>query len=247
MRKLIATLLFIFWPRLVLAPAQRAIFFAQNHSASALPATVAGGCATLSPSVSTTVSCTVSGATAGQLLVVEFSFYDNHTITLTDSNTGTVALVTLSSGGYPTIWHGAFEDYVYVIKNIGAGTHVVTATDSASPASQPWIQAVLVNGASTTSPIDSATSIATSSNTIVGGSVTTTSANELMLAFCELKSSSDPISPSNSPQTMTVLQTVAAGFLVGSATAATTGTNYMQCIDTNSYYDDAVIDLMAIH
>jgi hypothetical protein len=45
---------------------------------------------------------------------------------------------------------------------------------------------------------------------------------------------------------MTLPQTAARGFLVGLATAATAGPNYMQCVDAASCGDDAVIDLEAI-
>jgi hypothetical protein len=210
-------------------------------------AIVAGGCSAKAASAINTVTCTVATTTAGQSMIVNFDFFDNHTITLTDTCGGTISLISVSPP-FPLVWNGIFEDYTYEITNVSASTNcVVTATDTNTPGSNPWIHAILVGGCTSVCGADVASAVQTTSvNTIPSTPITTSVANELILTFCAISNQGDPIGISNSPQAMTLLFQPSAGILAGSSVAATAGSNFTQCVDTNSFSETAAITTVAV-
>jgi hypothetical protein len=211
-------------------------------------ATVTQSCAIQETTNTSIASCSVP-TTAGQLVLTNFNFFDTHTINVTSSCGGTLSLVPVTPP-FPDIWNDIFYDYVYAFTNVNANANcIITATDTATPGSTPWISVVAIGGCVSLCGVDTASSMTTNStsiNTIVATSINTTVANELIITFSALKNQSDSISPSNSPQPMTVLRQPSSGILVASSVAAVAGPNFTQCIDTFSFGDNAVHDIVSV-
>lgn len=252
LRKLVATLLLLLWPGCLLTPAyaQRAVLFGQNYPLVVTGSVLyANGCAALAASALTTVGCTIAGVATGTTIVVQATYQDNHTVTLTDNggSTNIVVLSPTSGGAIPVLWgSGTFQEWIWVIHNAASGSHVLLATDSTSPGQPPWITAISATGANTTSPVDQSSVTASVSNTITATSITTASGGELLVTFCSIGGSGhpDPVSPSNTPQTMTQRQSAVNYSIGATSTAASSGSNFTQC--TQTFGDNAVIDLIAL-
>jgi hypothetical protein len=180
MRRIIATLLFIFWPGLVLSPAQRSVFFAQNRpvasTGGSTPAYSGLNCSSGGNGV-TTLNCTVTGVAAGSAIIVGTSWYNGTTTapTIVDSAGGTAystAVQNFNSNGFIV---GA------VIPNVSAGSHTITVTWNGTVSYVP-IAVQVFTGLNTTSSV-----LVTSSGIANGGSstppcatVTTTTPNQLV-------------------------------------------------------------------
>jgi hypothetical protein len=228
----------------------QAIFLGQNRSVGPqhpiASATVAGSCSQQMSSPVNAADCIITtGTSAGDLGIVNFTFFDNHTITPTSSCGGTLSLIAVTPA-YPNFWNGEFYTYSYKFKNLSSSSSCTfTATDTNTPGSNPWISAVVFTGCTAMCDVDQGSTLSLASNTIAATPITTSVANEMLVTFCALKAQNDPISASNTPQTMTPLRQPSSGVLVGSSVAAVAGSgNYTQC--TGTFGDVSEIDIVAI-
>jgi hypothetical protein len=126
---------------------------------------------------SSAVTITMPAAqTAGNLNVVAVMWGDT---------TSTVSSVTDSKGNVYALALGptkatGLTSAIYYAKNIAAGSNTVTVTFN-QPASFPNVNVMEYSGLSTTSPLDVASGATGSGTSASSGSVTTTSANELII------------------------------------------------------------------
>ena len=192
------------------------------------------GCASASAS-GNTVSCTITGVTAGQTILVDLGYFNASNPVLTDSNTGTIS--TILGPTVVSVLASNGSDNVWVVKNAGAGTHVLTATFSVSP-SYPGMTALLITGASTTSPIDGSSAVG---NIYPGSglcsSVTTTTPKDLLVTFVNapLGATATPLS---SPQNMTTGSGGAVPWAYGTADLA--GSNYVTWSSNGNFLCDTI-------
>jgi hypothetical protein len=175
-----------------------------------------------------TLSCDIKNVTAGETIVVNFTAYSNNFSGLTDSNTGTVAILP----GYPVAFSGGGYDYMFVIMNAGAGTHTITASADGN-FTYPTIIADVVSGASASAPIDTwnnfmSTSPAGNNVTFACGDISTTQPNELLISFVNLVGPSPSLTAGTSPQQMTISQEPVPNAGSEYGTAANPGTNHVE-------------------
>jgi hypothetical protein len=86
------------------------------------------GCSNNSSGSSSITCTTASNVTAGQTIYVNATQYASGQVaTLTDTNSGTIALILGGTNG--TTYQGEY-DWVWQITNAGAGSHTFTVADS---------------------------------------------------------------------------------------------------------------------
>jgi hypothetical protein len=186
------------------------------------------------------LTCSISNVVQGQTILVSAAQFNATTVSLTDSNTGTVEHIlgtTNYNGG------SGFSD-VWVVKNAGAGVHVLTATYSSGSTGYPSIIADVINGASLTDPIDNASASDPSGYATTCADVTTTSPNELLISFAH--NSGPTLTPGGTPQPMTVAQVVGDNDLSAYGRASAAGTTRVEWIHAGASTDVAC-DTIALH
>lgn len=203
------------------------------------------GCGAQAPPVATSLACTTaSSVTAGQTIFVNVTSYATPAPTITDSNTGTIVNVTGGTSGTTTAV--GMYDWVWAIENAGAGVHTVTVSQTSLGYGTVIVD--VLNGASTTSPVDNASAsglkIYATANC---SSVTTASANEFLLTFGNVADGNTTLTPDTTPQTMTsaYLATPAAASAYG--TGATAGTNYVGWSSSFTGGTYMTCDTIAVH
>jgi hypothetical protein len=200
------------------------------------------GCANSTNGV-TSISCTINDVPAGEIILINYTAYTNNFASVTDSNSGTVSILP----GYPVTFTGSGYDYVIVITNTGAGTHLLTIKMS-SDTSYPTMIADLISGASLTAPIDTAnnfagTTAAGGASTFNCGEVTTSTPGELLVSFANIAGASPELSAGTTPQVMTISQSGAPNAKSAYGNAATIGLNHVKwgvAAGPNNYSCDTV-------
>lgn len=145
---------------------------------------------------------TVPTTSAGGTIIVQFSNFGNPSPTLTDSNTGTIALVP----NHPVIWDGGSgAEFLWTISNAGVGDHVLSVSMTGSPVF-PSMGASVFSNTSKTSPLaTSSVLFSTVGNPpvpFVCGPVTTTVPNAFVYSTAVMAGGAN-LSPSTSPTLMT--------------------------------------------
>jgi hypothetical protein len=191
------------------------------------------------------VSCTVSGLSAGQTIYIESQWYTaSLTATMGDSN-GSTSVVS----GPTTLTTQTGGDEMWVVKNTNSGSHVLTLTLSGT-AAYPNIFAIVLSGASATSPTDSVATLKQSTGspaTLTSNGLTTTTSNEFLLVpLCGYSGGGVTISGGTSPQVMTLA--INNGNMASMyGTAVTAGTNYATCILSGTGSNATTMSLVAVH
>jgi len=193
-----------------------AVTLSSNNAAATVPAsvTVAAGATTATFTVTTTavastasatISATFNGGTKTATLTVNPSGGGTFSISGTISNAGgNAATVTLSGAASATVTASATGTYTF--SNLANGSYTVTPSKSGyifTPANT----AVTVNGANATANFTSTAQLAidktastdrsTASTSLVSPAFTTTSTNELLLAFVSSDATGAGITVSN--------------------------------------------------
>ena len=125
-----------------------------------------------------TLSVLLPSTTAGNLIVVGFDY----TGTTVDSVTDSRGNAYVQAGSEVTSPGGATAR-LYYAKNIAGGTDTITVSLADSTSSLE-VYAAEYTGADTTSPLDGSAQAAGSSSSVSSGALTTTSANDVLVAFC---------------------------------------------------------------
>lgn len=220
-----------------------AVLFA---NAVVTPAAVvtAQSCYNGSPSPTYSLSCTTPSITAGYaLLVVTNGLGSGATITIADTNTGTV--ISAYSGVNWTASANAMHSE-WVIANAGAGAHTITVSYTA-PLGYAFVAVVAISGASATSPIDSTATFASgsSSTTATCNSVTTSNSSELIIGWAQFSNGASTLSSASSPQTMTLYKPSPINYGFGYATVGGPGSQY--AVYNGSASANWMCTLLAIH
>jgi hypothetical protein len=231
-----ALLILLLSPGLLL---QQAMFFSSN-----VPQTPSFGTVSYETRCSNTAgsTCTTPSVTAGSTIYINAISFATTTATLTDNGT-TITPIT----GYPKSWYTAgATDYVWVVKNASSGTHAYVVTWGAS--SYPAMGAVVLSGASSTTPTDA---ISTYTNNALTGTmtcntVTTTEANEFLLSFGNIGGGLGMNAVGTAPQLMIAAFGNSTGDFSEYGTAVTAGSNFVE-YGTNASSSGAVCDTIAVH
>lgn len=158
------------------APLSHADLTAAQRLMGVIPAPVSGSLTIVQSQKnlnagSGTASVTVTGTTAGNLLVVVVTMSSQaFSVSSIGDNaaSGGNSYVTASAAcSYNTGWTGAAE--IWYAKNIKAGATTVTVTTNVSSSTQVWV--LEVAGANTTTPLDGTAAVA-SNATISGTTIT---------------------------------------------------------------------------
>lgn len=152
--------------------------FLLPQSLSAAPAYVQGNSA-VPQTPQTTVPVTYTAAqTAGNLNVVIVGWNDtaNSVVSISDTRLNTYLLAV-----GPTKRTAALSQSIYYAKNIAGGTNTVTVKFSGS-ANYPDIRILEYSGLDAFNPFDVAIGASGSSTTSSAGTITTTSASEVLIA-----------------------------------------------------------------
>lgn len=194
------------------------------------------------PSSGASVSCTLSGVPAGSTIYID-AYWENGVMqtSMTDSNGSPVKIIG------PTQWTDPSRfDAVWRVANATAGTHVLTSNLSGS-STYPTIIAVVLTGASLTSPEDSiatpnvvSTCAPCSSNT-----VTTSAANEFLLVFA-LPTAVGTATAGTTPQVMTAITTSYTNIIAEYGTAVVAGSNYAEITVPSSTAEGTDVELIAV-
>ncbi len=158
--------------------------FTNNYGCTSVPSitfnfsvpsalSIGNTCAVQLPASATSVSCSLTGVTAGSAIIL--GSLPNNTTGVTDSAGTPVLFATPPSGQGP----------IYYVANASAGTHTFTYTVAAPNTVYYYPSAFEIKGAAASSPIDTA-AYATGTGTAVSvGPITTTGASEFALAFMQ--------------------------------------------------------------
>ncbi len=185
-----------------------------------------------SPNSASTVSVRYTSAQSAGDLNVVFVGWDDATSTvqsITDSNGNVYAV---AAG--PTVDPGNATQVVYYAKNISAaaaGANTVTVTFSGS-VSYPDVRALEYSGISTTNPVDvTASNYGSSGTALSSGSLSTTTANDLLVASGNVQHTSTFVAGTGFTQRLD-----SSWNLVEDAMVATTGTYNATSAQNNSGY-----------
>lgn len=143
---------------------------------------------------STTVSITLNGCVAGNLIAVSFSAGDDGSSTVSSVSDGTA--YTADAAGKVRNTTEAIGSWSYYLPNISSGTHTITVTFGAS-LSFRLIRAAEISGCATSSVEDKAAANGNTTGTGTdaissGATATTTNANDFVIGWTHNCSQLDP-------------------------------------------------------
>lgn len=183
------------------------------------------------------IACTTATVTAGQTIlfdVSEFNYVGKPTPTIVDSQ-GNVATHLLG----PTTYDGNGTDDVWVIKNASAGVHTITASYGSAENFES-ILAIVLQGSSTTSPVDSS-----SAGAVIGTNCPTVNASNIADLLISFENVSGPtMAPGALPQRM-LLGMQEGTSMVAYGTNLRAGTNFVEWLNGGSAQFSC--DTIALH
>ena len=133
-----------------------------------------------------TLSVLLPSTTAGNLIVVGFDYTGTSVESVTDSRGNAYV-----QAGSEVTSPGGATARLYYAKNIAGGTDTITVSLADSTSSLE-VYAAEYTGVDPTSPIDGSTQAAGSSSSVSSGALTTTSDNDVLVAFCVGDTSCNP-------------------------------------------------------
>ncbi|HTJ24078.1 MAG TPA: hypothetical protein VL383_16885, partial [Gemmatimonadaceae bacterium] len=165
-----------------------------------------------------TLSVLLPSTTAGNLIVVGFDYAGTTVDSVTDSRGNTYV-----QAGSEVTSPGGATARLYYAKNIAGGTDTITVSLADSTSSLE-VYAAEYTGVDPTSPLDGSAQAAGSSSSVSSGALTTTSDNDVLVAFCVGDTSCNPGAGFTSRETLhsNLLEdetTGAAGSYTATATA----------------------------
>ena len=124
----------------------------------------------------TSVTSTMTGVGAGDLLIVENGYTGNMTSSAITDNAGTLTFITSST------WHGNAHSALYYEKNAAAGSHSFHTSYGSTP-SYPGVSVIEYSGANTSTPLDTFTTATGTGDPVTAPTMTSTEVNELAVAY----------------------------------------------------------------